>query len=112
MQSIIFKITMKSNVATANVGSTSCQSFNATLINIGGFLYLKAFICIYFQTSKNWNGANVKVNGRWMNIFHLLFHEIKVEELFQWAPKHCCWDVFPNFLHFEYHLIWHNLRWF
>jgi hypothetical protein len=98
MQSNIFNY-YEVQCCCCNGGSISYQSFDTTLVDIGSFLHLKAFIPKNFQTSKNCNDPSAMVSGRWTYIFHLFFHEIEVEKLPQWTSTHCCWDVFLDFLH-------------
>jgi hypothetical protein len=62
--------------------------FEIFLARIGGFLHLKASIHWNFQTNKYYKGASVGIRGRWTNLFHPLFLDIKVEELPQWACLH------------------------
>ncbi len=62
----------------------------------------QAFISEIFQVGKDSNGESAGISGRWMHIFHIIFHEVKIEESLQWKFAHICWDVFPNILHFEH----------
>ncbi len=76
------------------------------MVDIGGFLDLKAFIPEISQTNRDCNSASVEVSGGWKNIFYHFLYEIKIEEPPQWTLAHYCWDVFLNIVHFEHLLVW------
>ncbi len=86
----------------SNGGSILCQSFDIALEDIGGIPHPEAFISWNSHIGKNSNTTSAKVSGKWMHIFHIIFHEVKIEKLLQWTLTHNCWDVFPNFFHFEH----------
>jgi hypothetical protein len=79
--------------------------------NFGGFSHLEAFIFRMFQVGKDNINASARVSGRWMHIFHIIFHEVKIEELPQWTPTQNYWDVFPTIFHFEHLPIQHMFWW-
>ncbi len=109
MQFNIFKITMKSNIAIAMEAP-----FHVNPLTQLWRTLVKAFRILkhsFFQTNKDCNSASVGVSGGWKNIFYPFLYEVKIEELPQWILAHCCWDVFPNILHFEHLLKWHLLWW-
>jgi hypothetical protein len=58
--------------------------------NFGGFSHLEAFISGMFQVGKDNISASARVNGRWTHIFHIIFHEVKIEESLQWTPARNC----------------------
>ncbi len=103
---------MKSNVVTSIEAPFYVNPLTQLWRTLEDSHILKVFkIFENFQIGKDCNDANLGVSGRWTNIFHLIFHEVKIEELLQWTFAHNCWDVFPNFFHFEHLPIWCVLWW-
>ncbi len=109
MQSSIFKITMKSNVAI-----TMEAPFHVNPLTQLWRTLVKAYQILkhsFFQMNKYCNSASVRVSGGWKNIFYPFLYEVKIKELPQWTLAHYCWDVFPNILHFEHLPVWRLLWW-